>query len=98
MPRMKVFQYGKRVPGKISKSEKIEGIKKATQEVQDCLDLFNENKLLRVPTISELIHWEIEMTRGVLAHSKKVSDATCDLMDAYFILTRILLEPVVKEK
>jgi uncharacterized protein (UPF0128 family) len=83
---------------KITKKEKIEMIKKATKEIQDCLDLFNENTLKRVPTMSEILRWEIEITRGLLAHSKKVSDATCDLVDNYFVMTRIIMAPVVSEK
>ena len=81
---------------KISKKEKIESIKKATKEIQDCINIFDDDKMIkRVPSMQELIRWQIEITRGVLTPSKKVSDANCDLVDIYFFLTNKLLEKVV---
>lgn len=83
---------------KIIKKEKIELIKKATKEINACIDVFNDDKLIRTPSIQELTMWQIEITRGVLAHSKKVSDVTCDLVDSYFFLTNIMLKNLLEEK
>lgn len=82
---------------KITKKEKIELIKKATKEIQDCFVFLSDDGLKRIPTLQELTHWQMEITRGLLAHSKKVSDATLDLMDNYFVLTNKMMENVVSK-
>lgn len=84
---------------RLTKKEKIEGIKKATKEIQDCIDIFSDNGfgLKRFPTVQELTMWQIEITRGVLTPSKKVFNVLCDLVDSYFILTNAMMEKMVKD-
>jgi len=78
---------------KITKKEKIKAIKKATKEIYDCMDIFSDTEygLIRKPSIQELTMWQIEIIRGILVPSKKVSNVLLDLVDSYFILTNKML-------
>jgi len=69
----------------------IDSINKAKKEIYEILS-FEEDKLVREPTMAELTRWQMEIDGAIFAKSKKVTFAGAELSGAYFGMVERLLK------